>query len=423
MDGCIKDLAKLIDSTVNALLITTYCRLTDQNQTHINQCLDAHPIFHKYLPQILDAWGRPSAGIYSSGPFFWLGDYDQCQSISRMITTNQSVQYCRANIRVEANGMKQHQTAVFYGMCLPIRCNERSINNIFPVLFSFLESTFGILISNKSTVECFKQKDSFFNELNIQQWISLGIFAFLVLLVLCGTLIDIYRKRRNRKYSVNKESSESCGHMTIRPMTNVSSQISSICTPYVQDDVHSFIYSDAPSQALTYKSVSAVRRTLKKSSCAINSILAFSICSTYHYLTRSRNRHLNSLHGVRVLSAFWVVIGHTHLFSLEYVGNVRQLWYSLKANEKLSQIIFNSSLSVDSFLLISATVLAYKVHLRLLKQKQRRSKQAALSPCGWLIIWSHRFMRLMPAYLITFFIIYFIFQHIGDGPMWSQQNG
>lgn len=111
------------------------------------------------------------------------------------------------------------------------------------------------------------------------------------------------------------------------------------------------------------------------------------------------------------------------MFSLEYVGNIRQLWNSLKANEKFSQIIFNSSLAVDSFLLISGTVLAYKIHLRLIQQKQHKSKRTALSPYGWIILWLHRLMRLIPAYLITFLIIYFIFQHIGDGPMWSQQNG
>uniref|UniRef100_A0A1I7VQX6 Acyl_transf_3 domain-containing protein n=1 Tax=Loa loa TaxID=7209 RepID=A0A1I7VQX6_LOALO len=337
-------------------------------------------------------------------------------------------------------------------MCLPVRCDERSVSGIFPVLSFFLEKTFGILISNNSTVECFKQKDSFFNKLSIPQWTVLVIFAFLILLVLYGTSIDMYRKRRNRKYSFNKGSLTSVfyffnlsfleknhpvnlsvnsyfwnlekeltvtagwqlinspleellensldildrafrncifHHMTARLAKNVSSNVSSICMPCIQDDARSFIYSDAPSQALTYKSVPAVQRTLKKPSFIINS----------------------------------VAVGHVHLFSLEYIGNVRQLWSSLKANEKLSQIIFNSSLSVDSFLLISATVLAYKVHLRVIQQKKHQRKRIALSPSGWLILWLHRFMRLTPAYLATLLIIYFIFQHIGDGPMWSQQNG
>ncbi|EJW84606.1 hypothetical protein WUBG_04482 [Wuchereria bancrofti] len=72
MDECFKDLAKLIESVANALLMTTYCRLTNQNQTKIKQCFDVHLAFHEHLSQILDAWGRPSAGIYSSGPFFGL---------------------------------------------------------------------------------------------------------------------------------------------------------------------------------------------------------------------------------------------------------------------------------------------------------------------------------------------------------------
>ncbi|VDK86006.1 unnamed protein product [Litomosoides sigmodontis] len=423
MDECLRDFTKLIQSTTNALLTATYCRLTGQNQTHISQCLDEHLVLHEHFAQVLDAWGRPPAGLYSSGPFFWLGDYDQCQRISKTTAANQSVQYCRANIRVEAYGIEFNQIPIFYGMCLPVRCNEHSINGIFPVLSSFLERTFGISISNKSEVECFKRSDTFFSKLDIQQWTIIAFLAFLVLLVLCGTFIDAYRKRRNQKYFVNKESSGSCSHMTAPQVTNISSQMSSICTPCVQDGAYSFIYSDAPSQALTYKNISAVRRTLKKSSCITNIVLAFSILSTYCYLTRPRNRHLNSLHGLRVLSAFWVVIGHAHLFSLDYIGNVRQFWSLLKANENFSQLIFNSSLSVDSFLLLSATVLAYKVHLRLKQQKRRKRQQTVLSPCGLLALWLHRFTRLMPAYLITFLIIYFVFQQIGDGPMWSQQNG
>lgn len=54
-------------------------------------------------------------------------------------------------------------------MCLPIRCNERSISEIFPAFSIFLEKAFGILISDNSTVECFKQKDSFFNNLGVPQ--------------------------------------------------------------------------------------------------------------------------------------------------------------------------------------------------------------------------------------------------------------
>ncbi|EJW84605.1 hypothetical protein WUBG_04481, partial [Wuchereria bancrofti] len=50
-------------------------------------------------------------------------------------------------------------------MCLPVRCNERSVNDIFPIFSYFLEKTFGILISDNSTVECFKQKDSFLKNL------------------------------------------------------------------------------------------------------------------------------------------------------------------------------------------------------------------------------------------------------------------
>ncbi|VDK63965.1 unnamed protein product [Onchocerca ochengi] len=422
IDGCIKDLAKLIDSAANALLITSYCRLTGQNQTHIKQCLDVHLTFDEYLSQILDAWGRPPSGLYSSGPFFWLGAYDQCQSISEGMILNESAQYCRANIHIEAYGMEQRQIPLFYGMCLPVRCDQHSVHNVFPILSFFFTKTFGIRISNTSTVECFKQTESFFNKLGISQWTILIILGFLVLLVICGTLIDIHRKR-NQKYSVNKKLFKSCSHISVRLPTNIPSHASSVCTPYVQDDARSFIYSDAPSQALTYKSAPALRRTLKKSSSIINTILAFSVRSTYHYLTRPCNRHLDSLHAIRVLSAFWVVVGHAHLFSLEYVGNIRQLWSSLKANEQLFQIIFNSSLSIDSFLLISGTVLAHKVHLRLIQQKRRKNGRTALSPCGWLLIWLHRLMRLIPAYLISLLFIHFIFQHLGDGPMWSEQKG
>ncbi|KAM3717948.1 Nose resistant to fluoxetine protein [Dirofilaria immitis] len=423
INECIKDLAKLIDSAVNALLITSYCRLSGQNQTHIKQCLDMHLTFDEYLSQILDAWGRPSSGIYSSGPFFWLGAYDQCQDISKMMTKNQSVQYCRANIRIDAYGMEKRQISVFYGMCLPVHCNSHIVHDILSILSFSLKKTFGILISNSTTVECVKQKGSFFNEFTILQWTILIILGLLVLLVVSGTMIDTYR-RRHQKYSINnEESSKSCGHISIRLTKNIPSQASSICTPYVQGDEHSFIYSDAPSQALTYKSAPTLRRTLKKSSSIITIIHAFSIRSTYHYLTRPCNHHLDSLHAIRVLSAFWVVVGHAHLFSLEYVGNIRQLWNLLKANEQFSQIIFNSSLSVDSFLLLSGTVLAYKVHLHLIRQKRRKNGRSILSPCGWLMLWLHRFIRLIPAYFITLLIIHFIFQDLGDGPMWSQQNG
>lgn len=118
-----------------------------------------------------------------------------------------------------------------------------------------------------------------------------------------------------------------------------------------------------------------------------------------------------------------MVVGHAHLLSLEYVGNVRQIWNLLETNGVFSQFIFNSSLAVDSFLLISGTVLAFKIHSRIVRQKHCKKSEAAMTFCHCLILYIHRITRLMPAYLMALLVIFYIFKHLGDGPMWSQQKG
>lgn len=106
---------------------------------------------------------------------------------------------------------------------------------------------------------------------------------------------------------------------------------------------------------------------------------------------------------------------------MDYLGNVQQIWEHFSKFGILSQTIFNSSLSVDSFFLLSGTIVGYNVHSQIIRRKS--NSMVPVSFKSIILFYVHRIVRLMPTYIFTFAFMYCIFQYIGDGPMWSQERG
>lgn len=117
-----------------------------------------------------------------------------------------------------------------------------------------------------------------------------------------------------------------------------------------------------------------------------------------------------------------MIIAHAYLFSLEYIENMRQLYSLLNSTGLLASILMNSTVVIDTFLLMSGTLLAYKV-FRLNKSaadNQQKSKKLCL--LRWSAIYLHRFVRVLPTYLLTFLFMKNFFNISGDGPMWSTKG-
>lgn len=96
------------------------------------------------------------------------------------------------------------------------------------------------------------------------------------------------------------------------------------------------------------------------------------------------------LNGFRVLTMFWVILGHTFYYHLRApVSNLKEWLVFLE--EFWNQVFIACPLSVDSFLFLGGFLGAYLM----LKEIRKRGGRI-----NFLQVWIHRFYRIVPLYLL-----------------------
>ncbi|XP_035714450.1 nose resistant to fluoxetine protein 6 [Folsomia candida] len=124
--------------------------------------------------------------------------------------------------------------------------------------------------------------------------------------------------------------------------------------------------------------------------------------------TRATADDLGCLHGIRFLSTAWVILGHTW-FVVVYVPywnlvDVKML------QEKLSMMtIFNCTVSVDTFFVLSGLLVAYNVLKMLAKTKGKLNIP---------MFYIHRYLRLTPVYAAIVGVMATLVPYAGRGPYW-----
>jgi hypothetical protein len=138
-----------------------------------------------------------------------------------------------------------------------------------------------------------------------------------------------------------------------------------------------------------------------------------------HQTYRLSSGAIKCLNGIRVLSMVWIVWGHTY----NYLGD--QSYFLLLQNafdlldlpkERLdAQLIINALYAVDTFFLVSATLVSLTI-LRFLK------KNGTPRWFFWPLMFLERYLRLVPAYAMIFFLYIFVVPYVGTGPLWTSEN-
>lgn len=120
------------------------------------------------------------------------------------------------------------------------------------------------------------------------------------------------------------------------------------------------------------------------------------------------------LNGIRVLSLFWVIIGHTIVFSLGFSSNVLDV-LSWSHNFGF-QLIINAPYSVDTFFLLSG-------FLTTILFVRQVNKEGKLTFRFMSLYYIHRYIRLTPAFLLVLLISINLTPYFGRGPLYPSQQG
>lgn len=123
---------------------------------------------------------------------------------------------------------------------------------------------------------------------------------------------------------------------------------------------------------------------------------------------------ITSINGVRVLSMWWVILGHVFIWQL-IGGNVSNLTVAIPnlLTRFSFQAIANAFFSVDSFFFLSGLLVSYLSF----RQMDRAKGRLPLFK-----FYFHRFWRLTPTYMFVLLFYAKMTGFLGEGPLWYQEQ-
>ena len=326
--------------------------------------------------KMVDSTGKVPAGLFQ-GNIYADGAYDECFSLD-------NTAYCTGMVNItEEIGWK-------FGMCVPRGCNGKDI--------AIVVNATGVLASNEQTSYCLNTKSPPFNAGAI---IMITVCCLFGLMVILGSLmhcIFIYR-REGLKYFVGKPQKSP-------KMVAITEDL---------QDKKEINISDHDQTSLLKDTVEKEEKP-KKGFKPMEFIEAFSVFKNIPTIlsTKQPPSAITSLNGLRVISMFWVILGHTHLWVLYSTGVDNILELKNVLSRFSFQAVGNAYFAVDSFFFLSGLLVAY-LTLRQMARKKGRFP--------FLIYYVHRYLRLTPAYAFVIFFFWLMSMHLADGPSYFQITG
>ncbi|KAH7640749.1 hypothetical protein HUG17_8218 [Dermatophagoides farinae] len=339
-----------------------------------------NPFRHNWTMKMWDSNGHFPSGILV-GTFFEPGNFDECLKIKSVDNNGIEGKYCIMEIKLppvldpknpplpsnmDNNGMKnwyesirfiydwQSLSGINNGICLPSSCSDVETNEIVTKVLIPVESSLRARIRF-----CQERKTQTINvPIRMGEKIIWTIFFGHLFLVAIGTIMELFIK--------GIESNE--GMLGIL-----------ICFSLIENT-----------------------RTL------------FRISRSKHHESTGEKTQFKFIHGLRVLSIYWVVLAHVLLFHpfTQYDDLVPPV-HSLNTRFSIIQNVFahfvvNAGLAVETFFFISGTLTVYTI---LTTTAERSNQSINIFTYIWL-----RWIRFTPP-LLGATCLLLLWPRIGQGPL------
>lgn len=121
------------------------------------------------------------------------------------------------------------------------------------------------------------------------------------------------------------------------------------------------------------------------------------------------------LNGIRTLSLFWIIFGHSFLFQLTMSDNIVHVFDMLK-NSYALQLILGAIFGVDTFFFISGFLAVYAFLNTFKDQNEFRVKHL-------FVYYIHRYFRLIPTLIFVLLISIYLTPWMGNGPIYPTAYG
>ena len=354
----------------------------------------------------LDSLGKVGAGILT-GNVVYLGYYDQCIDIG-------NTDYCLFpfDVTLTTNTTRSVTIPFEFGMCFPSSCDARDFYELFfidsdEVFYSSsytadvnaMSYTINVTTSIEYTEPHCPWRDLDWTTSSI---IMLTVCVLFVVLVIIGTIADVLISNINdilpKLYLPETES----------PVTTTDSTFCEVKNSINEDD-----------QPLinTKLKLKVTRQTVAETRCIEflkDLILSFSLYKTVPVImnTHQPANAITSINGIRVISMFWVILGHTFLWETDTYYNVMAniIEFLETVPERfLFQPLVNPFFAVDNFFMLSGLLMSY---LSIKKMEFYQGK------FPFIRFYIHRLLRLSPGYYFIVFFYFKVLPYVGSGPLW-----
>ncbi|KAL3857066.1 hypothetical protein ACJMK2_011762 [Sinanodonta woodiana] len=334
-----------------------------------------------YAYQMLDASSKLPSGILQ-GRWFWPGAFEECMEILSPVLENATGskqiqgQYFSVAVYIDGKapfpvgGGKSYPLVT--GICMPGSCSNEEVQGFLNyVVFPYLRNQIHITLTAVDVEAMLPQTYSSGAKAALA---VCGVFVFLALV---GTCLDFFK--------IGKLPTE-----TSDPNQDRSA--------YFLDQDTTLLLRRVNPDNINSPAVAKVRWMISFFKC-------FSIISNAKKLvdTKTAVGPLACLNGIRVISMWWVIQGHTYTFA-SLCDNL------LEASKIMTRFTFqpiaNGTFSVDSFFFLSGLLVTYLS----LKSWTDRGKM------NWAYYFLHRYWRLTPLYAIVVMIFGTLFPLMVSGP-------
>lgn len=133
-----------------------------------------------------------------------------------------------------------------------------------------------------------------------------------------------------------------------------------------------------------------------------------SIQKNFHLLTdvKASEKHFQSINGLRTFFMIWVIFGHSFLYALSAIDNLRFAYSSIES--PAFKFMYGAIIVVDSFFVFSGFLLSYNFFEHMKKRKPKH----LITYCADKII--KRFVRLNPPFIVMILISIVVGIYIKD---------
>lgn len=319
--------------------------------------------------ELVDATGKVPAGLFQ-GNVFADGAYDECFSMP-------STSYCTGFVNISTTVVPIPSPIPLgwkFGMCVPKGCTQMDIAKTVNATV--------VLVANGSEIACASSKRPPYNAGAI---VMITVCCLLVALAVVGSLIHciVILLKDGLEQFVDDPAYTPANHNQDKELS-VSEK-----TPLLEKAVDT--------------------QTKPKRFDPMDFVTAFSLFKIIPTIlsTKQPPSAITCINGLRVISIFWVILCHNHMWFLQSVGADNTFIMKDVVSRFSFQAILNGFVSVDSFFFLSGLLVAYLSFRQMARNKGR---------FPFIAYYVHRYLRLTPAYAFVLFFVWFMSMHVTDGP-------